>query len=57
MTTDDMETIIDYYLGGIDTKAVLEDTDVQVSRVEVEEFMNKVASYVDDAIGLGAFDE
>jgi hypothetical protein len=57
MTQDDMETIVDYYLGGINTKAVLEDTDVQVNRVEVESFLDKMASYVDDAIGLGAFDE
>ena len=57
MTRDDMETIVDYYRGGINTKAVLEDTDVQVTRRQVEEFMNEVTSYIDDAIALGAFDE
>jgi len=57
MTQDDMETIVEYYLGGISTKAVLEDTDVQVSRREVEEFMDEVARYVEHGIGVGSFDE
>ena len=57
MTQDDMETIVDYYLGGINTKAVLEDTDVQVTQREVEEFMDEVIRYVEDGLGVGAFDE
>ena len=57
MTQDDMETIVEYYLGGVNTKAVLEDTNVQVSRREVEEFMAEVADSVSDSIGNGRFDE
>ncbi len=57
MTRNDMETIVAYYLGGISTKAVLEDTYVQVSRREVEEFMDEVLRYVEDGLGVGAFDE
>ncbi len=57
MTTTDMETIVEYYLGGISTKAVLEDTDVQVSRREVEEFMHEVLRSVTDDIRLGHVDD
>jgi len=57
MTRDDMETIVEYYLGGVNAKAVLEDTDIQVNQRQVEEFMSEVLRYVEDGLGVGSFDE
>ena len=55
MTRDDMETIVEYYLGDVNTKAVLEDTDIQASPREVEAFMSGVAWYVERGIREGVF--
>jgi hypothetical protein len=57
MTTDDMETIVDYYLRDCDPKDVVDMEGLNVRPSEVRDFLIGVARYVEHGIGVGSFDE
>jgi hypothetical protein len=57
MTREDMQIIVDHYLKGASAKSVLESEDIQASSREVTRFLQEVARFVEDGIGVGSFDE
>ena len=57
MTTDDMETIVDYYIREADPSDVVQDEGLDVKPHEVQDFLIEAARYVENGIGLGYFDE
>jgi hypothetical protein len=57
MTTDDMETIVDYYIRQSDPTDVVTDEGLDVTPHEVQDLLIEVARYVEHGIGLGCFNE
>ncbi len=57
MTTDDMGTIVDYYLRDADPRDVVADEGLDVRPHEVQDFLVGAARYIESGIGLGYFEE
>ncbi len=56
MTREDMIDIIAFYLHSADSKSILECTNIDVSRCEIEDFLKHAAGTVTYSIGKGTFD-
>ncbi|KPK50100.1 MAG: hypothetical protein AMS22_12700 [Thiotrichales bacterium SG8_50] len=57
MTRDDMQILVYYYLYDASAKPVMEDTDIDATRVEIEKMLNRLAEYLEKAIDRGVFDD
>jgi len=56
MTREQMEDIIEFYLRGADSKSIMECTDIDVDRYNIEEFLRHAAAFVGGGIIQGVFD-
>ncbi len=57
MTQVEMEDIIHFYLRGADSKSIVEYTEINVDRNEIEKFLDLAAGFIDTGIKTGCFDE